>query len=394
MTLLSADSFSALNVARYRIRLRALESARWPAFAGSALRGAFGHALKSAVCVMPHRECHRCLVSSRCIYPNTFEPAFPAHLHEWKSEANAPVPYVLDPPVYQQRTVESVPATTEPASIAEPIAAAPNAPRRQSKWEQHHPLAAGEEIHFGLTLIGPAIEHLPFIVLAIHEMTQRGIGAPQSADRAHQPTVGKGLSEHVSSPTVRKGLPKRPQFALAEVAELDLHHQYRTLYTESDQRLESSAAATPTLGQWVAARLAELPASESVRVRFVTPTRIKVDDDLQPRADFQLLARNLLRRVSMLTAIYGGQKLELDYARILAVAADIRTAESALRWWDWRRYSARQQTPMKMGGFVGHAEFTGPLLAELLPLLAAGEILRIGKGTSFGLGKFQIEPAA
>lgn len=402
MNLLPTESFDALKVARYQIRLRALEPAQFPAFAGSALRGAFGHALKSSVCVMQHRDCERCLVASRCIYPNVFEPEFPPHLTEWQNERNAPSPYLLDPPVHRKR-IESVPEAVATGSgsmiiAAESADSVPHAvpnqtnQRRPPKWERHRQLAGGEEIEFGLTLLGRAIEHLPFIVLAIHEMTQRGIGAPQfeRPSLSDTPSAAETVLEPEAAP--RRQMPPRPRFALAEVVLLAADGQRRTIYTEASERLESPAAPPPSLRQLVEHRLTEIEASGQLRLRFLTPARIKVDGDLQPRADFALLVRNLLRRVSMLTAVHGEAKLALDYRQLIARAAEVQTAASELRWWDLQRYSARQHTKLKLGGFVGSASYAGAALGEFLPLLVAGEILRIGKGTSFGLGKFQIEP--
>jgi CRISPR/Cas system endoribonuclease Cas6 (RAMP superfamily) len=43
-----------------------------------------------------------------------------------------------------------------------------------------------------------------------------------------------------------------------------------------------------------------------------------------------------------------------------------------------------------MGGFVGTIVYGGEMLKEFWPLIVAGEILRIGKGTSFGLGKYEM----
>jgi hypothetical protein len=394
MNLFPTESFDALKVARYQIRLRALEPAQFPAFAGSALRGAFGHALKSSVCVMQHRDCERCLVASRCIYPNVFEPEFPPHLTEWHNERNAPSPYLLDPPVHKHRVTFVVPPS---GGISEPESQPPEGgttnaiERRPPKWEQHRQLDAGEEIAFGLTLLGRAIEHLPFIVLAIHEMTQRGIGAPKFERPSPSETPFAAETKPTPEAAPRRQMPPRPRFALSEVLSLDADGQRRTIYTEASERLESHAAPPPSLRQLVESRLTEIEASGQLRLRFLTPARIKVDGDLQPRADFALLVRNLLRRVSMLTAVHGEAKLALDYAGLIARAADIQTVESKLRWWDLQRYSARQQTKLKMGGFVGAVSYEGATLGEFLPLLVAGEILRIGKGTSFGLGKFQIE---
>jgi hypothetical protein len=74
-----------------------VDAARLPAFSGSTLRGAFGFALKRAVCVMSHRDCPRCLVRSRCIYPYVFETSAPAD-SKLAHQQNAPHPFTLDPP--------------------------------------------------------------------------------------------------------------------------------------------------------------------------------------------------------------------------------------------------------------------------------------------------------
>jgi len=42
-----------------------------------------------------------------------------------------------------------------------------------------------------------------------------------------------------------------------------------------------------------------------------------------------------------------------------------------------------------MGGFLGEITFEGEL-TEFLPFLKLGEYLHIGKGTVYGLGKYEI----
>ena len=44
---------------------------------------------------------------------------------------------------------------------------------------------------------------------------------------------------------------------------------------------------------------------------------------------------------------------------------------------------------MKMGGFVGEATFKGDF-EKCLPFIMLGEYIHVGKGTSFGLGKYEI----
>ena len=102
------DDFAGLDIARYLLRLRALEDASLPAFLGSTLRGAFGHALKQAVCVMPHRDCERCMVSERCIYPYLFETPSPEDIPQLRGQRQAPHPFILSPPPPGAAIVRSV----------------------------------------------------------------------------------------------------------------------------------------------------------------------------------------------------------------------------------------------------------------------------------------------
>lgn len=48
---------------------------------------------------------------------------------------------------------------------------------------------------------------------------------------------------------------------------------------------------------------------------------------------------------------------------------------------------------MAPGDSVGRITLAGPL-APWLPLLRLGELVHVGKGTSFGLGKYRIVEAA
>jgi CRISPR-associated endoribonuclease Cas6 len=352
MSKLKIDSsrIGGLKLARFGVSLRAQEPALLPAFPGSTLRGALGHALKKAVCVMDHRDCSKCLVASRCIYPYIFETPFPVHITRMQKEKNAPHPFTIDPPVFnrrikiRKRVVDAVSTT--------PVA----------KWPSYQKIDVGDEIVFGLTLMGQAIDCLPFVVFAIHEMTQRGLGAG------------------------------RFRFALNRVDWIVTADEHKTIYSEGSHRLDPPREAE-RLSHMVEARMADISTVDRLSLRFLTPIRIKVANDLQPQVDFALLVRNLLRRVSMLTAVHGDAELELDYRGLIARATEVKTASSDLRWWDLERYSNRQQTSMKIGGFIGSTIYEGTLIEDFLPLIVAGEILRVGRGTSYGLGKYEIATA-
>jgi CRISPR/Cas system endoribonuclease Cas6 (RAMP superfamily) len=44
---------------------------------------------------------------------------------------------------------------------------------------------------------------------------------------------------------------------------------------------------------------------------------------------------------------------------------------------------------MKLGGFTGQITYSGEI-QEFIPYIKLGEIIHIGKNTSFGLGKYVI----
>jgi CRISPR-associated endoribonuclease Cas6 len=134
----------------------------------------------------------------------------------------------------------------------------------------------------------------------------------------------------------------------------------------------------------------ETEPGDRLTLRFLTPTRLIYGGSLTDSLDFHILLRVLLRRLSNLAYFHCGTDLQLDYRGLIAAAEQIRTVESRLRWYDWERYSSRQDARMKMGGFLGRVTYAGDL-QPFLPLLWLGSFVHVGKGTSFGLGKYVIE---
>ena len=136
-----------------------------------------------------------------------------------------------------------------------------------------------------------------------------------------------------------------------------------------------------------------VPDTEAVgsrlRLRLHTPLRLKNEGRYTRQLDFSLLVRALLRRASDLARFHCGAELDLDYRQWIEQAAAISTVTTTLRWHDWERYSQRQERKMKLGGLVGEVEFAGDW-QPFLPLLRLGAVLHVGKGTGFGLGRYEI----
>jgi hypothetical protein len=351
---------TTLKLARYRLHLRSLENATLPLFLGSTLRGAFGHALKKSVCPMSHRNCARCLVADQCIYPYLFEtPAPPEALH-LRGQQQAPHPFILSPPIlHQLDEVSSNGHTNGDPDTAQDNTASLDFVKAYIPPARHRRLAAGDEIIFDLMLIGRAIDYLPYVVFTVSEMAHTGLGV------------------------------KRAHFELSSVEALAVAEPPEIIYTKESGRIAQHTSVA-SLAEMVSLRLSELPQRDALDLKFLSPTRIRIDGEPQVRLDFYLLVRNLLRRVSLLNAVHGDMTFVPDYASLLTKASQIITQADGFRWWDWDRYSNRQRTKIKMGGFVGPVRYAGESMEDFMPLVAAGELLGIGAGTSFGLGKYRI----
>ena len=105
---------------------------------------------------------------------------------------------------------------------------------------------------------------------------------------------------------------------------------------------------------------------------------------------FHVLVRAMLRRISSLLNCYGDGEPPLDYRGLVKRAETIRIIDANLNWFDWKRYSHRQDKSMLMGGMTGSIIYEGKL-GEYMPLIEFCEKVHLGKQTSFGLGKIKAE---
>jgi CRISPR-associated endoribonuclease Cas6 len=211
--------------------------------------------------------------------------------------------------------------------------------------------APGEPLEFDLLLFGQAIDLEAYALLAVERMAAAGLGSG------------------------------RCRFALERVRAPGPDGVWQTLF--ADGRAPARGPLAPALPR-------QDPLGERAVLRFSTPTRLKVRDHLTLAVRFRDLAFAMLRRTLELAHFHvPGAAIDWDFHRLLARAGDVRVAAADLTWHDWERYSNRQQTKMAMGGFVGRLELAGDL-APFAPLLRAAEVVHVGKGATFGLGRMEV----
>lgn len=133
-----------------------------------------------------------------------------------------------------------------------------------------------------------------------------------------------------------------------------------------------------------------------IEITFHTPLRIKQDSKNVTAREFNFGAffGNLLRRISMITYFHTDTPLETDFAALTAKARSVQFASQELKWYDWTRYSSRQQTEMNMGGLIGSVHLDMRGLEAFWPHLWLGQWTHAGKGTSMGMGAYTIQPAS
>ncbi|HEY6323162.1 MAG TPA: CRISPR system precrRNA processing endoribonuclease RAMP protein Cas6 [Thermoanaerobaculia bacterium] len=214
-------------------------------------------------------------------------------------------------------------------------------------------LAAGEPLRFDLVLLGQAAELQAFAVLAVERMAAAGLA------RA------------------------RHRFAVEQVACLEPDGGWREIGGGNGGGGGAAPSAT-------CLPPAELPDPTHATLRFVTPTRLKIRDHLVTTIGFRALAFAMLRRCLELAHFHvPGAAIDWGFQPLLVAAGGVRAKTARLRWRDWQRWSNRQGCKMNLGGFVGEMEIEGDL-APFAALLRAAEVLHVGKGATFGLGRMEI----
>ena len=106
------------------------------------------------------------------------------------------------------------------------------------------------------------------------------------------------------------------------------------------------------------------------------------------RLDAQTLLTQLQRRLSLTAQIHLGITPEADYSALKTQAAQVESHKN-LRWYDWQRYSNRQQRHMHLGGVIGEWTLAG-LAPEHARALQIEQWLHLGKNTTFGLGRYTL----
>jgi len=343
MSLVFSYQLPVVPCLRLRFTLIAEQNATLYTFKGSMLRGAFGHALRKTVCVMgPEQPCPTCMLRKQCAYPRLFET-------------------LIEPDESAPRFLRGLPTAPRPY-VFEP-------------FDNRIHYTAGDPLQFDLILIGQAIDFFPYAIFAVSQMAESGLSAKRFRFRL----------QDVKWEAKRKPASMRVRSEKSPVtSEQTIESEWRLLYDGGAKRLlEAPTPQLPTIPPAITSHLPLLTCN------FLTPTRLKFGDDLTMDFTFRMLVFKMLRRVLELAHFHvPGAEINWGFHPLLVAADDIKIVSRDLEWVDWERRSNRQNVEMKMGGFVGSLTLEGNF-EQYAELLAACEVLHVGKACVFGNGKIR-----
>ncbi|MCX7683491.1 MAG: CRISPR system precrRNA processing endoribonuclease RAMP protein Cas6, partial [Anaerolineae bacterium] len=330
---------------------------------GSALRGALFHALRHKFCAFaryPNAECSTCALAQTCPVATLVSTLDPTHTRG----QDRPRPFSVQPPIMngEWRKVRH----------ESPMV-------RGHYWEREDGSGVfryepGEPLVFGLTLYANAMQLFPYVVLALQDFEQGGLG------RQCEQYDGRW---------------RRGRLAVREVwAENPLTAERRSVLREGERLVR--VPDVPVTHEQVMAygkRMMEREPASVLTLYFLTPTRLVEDGRLlkPPMFRFRPFFQRLLERLESLSEAFCDTPLPVDFPALLAEAETVQVVERALWWDDVCSYSTRRRAESPIGGLVGRVTLEARDWSPFLPWLLWGQFTHVGKDAVKGNGWYEVE---
>jgi hypothetical protein len=273
--------------------------------------------------------------------------------------------------------------------VAPGFSPARSAPKAIAPKTTYHP---GEPFDFTLTLLGKAVDDLPYFILAFRDVAREGIGlnrAQCELEEARSVGLESVVQGRNPCPVSRVPNPENQDTSL--------------VYCAADQLFRTPQAFT--LGDYVRARMEQLvpvPCSlshvtSSLSTTFLSPTYLKFEGQAVRQPEFHHLFKRVRDRLNALCTFYGPGPIDADFKGLGEAAEKVRTVQCDVHWQERSRRSSKTGQRHELSGFTGPCTYEFPILesgilnVELLQWLICGEILHAGRHTSWGNGWYTIE---
>ncbi len=271
-------------------------------------RSVLGMELKKLACILRKNKCENCELKFQCVYSKIFESPLPENSEILKGRNYASHPFVM---------------TTD---ISE-----------GSKTDK---------IVLKITLIGEAVQYIPYIYIALKKAGENGI------------------------------FKNRIPFLIKDV----------TVDDDSILLSEEKLKIPNENKKWILNKDYSGKIKENILLNFKSPIRIKIGGKYRSEFSYTEFLHSVFRRAGVLSGLYGKNSPSID-----EIPDEIKKKwDMNFVWKDLTRYSARQKSVMKLGGVTGTAEVSGNFSPFEMSLIDFAEIFHVGKNPSFGLGKVKV----
>jgi hypothetical protein len=256
---------------------------------------------------------------------------------------------------------------------------------------------AGEQLSFGLTLFGHALNLFPYVVMALRQAGSMGLGKRLPCAEANgrylrgRFAVQSAQAINLLSGEVQDIL--QPNSTLVQRPDLPVTHAQ---VVEMSQRLLNFTSQPVIPNSQLSITNCQLPIN--LTLRFKTPTRLVSDKTLLKEPHFAPLFHRLLDRWLALSREFGARSPAgpVEFAHkndLLALSDQVILVDNQTRWQEVWSYSARQQRKTPISGLVGQATYRASreIWEMLLPYLLWGSVIHIGKNAVKGDGIIKVE---
>ena len=217
----------------------------------------------------------------------------------------------------------------------------------------------GQSLTLGINLLGSAVNLFPYIAQAVLQMGRGGVG------------YGRGRFSIQAIQSVHPITRKRTELMVDGKIQLPCYP-----LTQAD--------IDAFINRW---------ATDTISLRFRTPTQINFQGTLQQRPQFDHLISRLLERLEAITYHYTASGSGLDwsetYQSLVECASHVTPKLDNTRWIQVKGGSRRANRLQDLSGFVGDVIFAGNI-EPFLPYLLWGQAFHIGKNTVKGNGWYDI----